>query len=301
MTNISRFRLKVIAVLLFILLQAGFVTAQHQKLIKKVDSLQNKITGRIGFQVRLLETGDDLGYNQQRHFVMQSVFKFPIAVMLLDEADHGRFSLGQQIFIAKSSLHKTVSKLYEKYPEGNVTVPLMEILGDMLIYSDNNACDIIIGLLGGEKKITDYLHAHGIIDMNIKYNEARMHSAWKNQYANWCTTEAQIKLLKMIFDQSILDKESNTLLRSLMRETYVAPKRIRYLLPRATPVEHRSGTSATDANGMSAATNDVGIITLPDGRHLAIAIFLMDSFENAEKRDAIIAEIAKAAFDEFSK
>lgn len=137
--------------------------------------------------------------------------------------------------------------------------------------------------------------------MNIKYNEARMHSAWKNQYANWCTTEAQIKLLKMIFDQSILDKESNTLLRSLMRETYVAPKRIRYLLPRATPVEHRSGTSATDANGMSAATNDVGIITLPDGRHLAIAIFLMDSFENAEKRDAIIAEIAKAAFDEFSK
>jgi len=301
MTNISRFRLKVIPVLLFILLQAGFVTAQHQKLIKKVDSLQNKITGRIGFQVRLLETCDDLGYNQQRHFVMQSVFKFPIAVMLLDEADHGRFSLDQQIFIAKSSLHKTVSKLYEKYPEGNVTVPLMEILGDMLIYSDNNACDIIIGLLGGEKKITDYLHAHGIIDMNIKYNEARMHSAWKNQYANWCTTAAQIKLLKMIFDQSILDKESNTLLRSLMRETYVAPKRIRYLLPRATPVEHRSGTSATDANGMSAATNDVGIITLPDGRHLAIAIFLMDSFENAEKRDAIIAEIAKAAFDEFSK
>ena len=301
MTNIFRVRLKVIAVLLFILLQAGFVTAQHQKLIKKVDSLQNKITGRIGFQVRLLETCDDLGYNQQRHFVMQSVFKFPIAVMLLDEADHGRFSLDQQIFIAKSSLHKTVSKLYEKYPEGNVTVPLMEILGDMLIYSDNNACDIIIGLLGGEKKITDYLHAHGIIDMNIKYNEARMHSAWKNQYANWCTTEAQIKLLKMIFDQSILDKESNTLLRSLMRETYVAPKRIRYLLPKATPVEHRSGTSATDANGMSAATNDVGIITLPDGRHLAIAIFLMDSFENAEKRDAIIAEIAKAAFDEFSK
>jgi len=176
MTNISRFRLKVIPVLLFILLQAGFVTAQHQKLIKKVDSLQNKITGRIGFQVRLLETCDDLGYNQQRHFVMQSVFKFPIAVMLLDEADHGRFSLDQQIFIAKSSLHKTVSKLYEKYPEGNVTVPLMEILGDMLIYSDNNACDIIIGLLGGEKKITDYLHAHGIIDMNIKYNEARMHN-----------------------------------------------------------------------------------------------------------------------------
>jgi beta-lactamase class A len=283
MTQQLRILKKIILVTVLLSFHAGMVNAQHEKLLKKVDSLASGITGKIGFQVRLLETGQQLGYNQDNHFVMQSVFKFPIAVMLLDEVDHGRLSLAQQVFINKSSLHQTVSKLYEKYPEGNVSVPLREILQDMVVYSDNNACDIILGV----KKI------------NVQFNEAGMHADWKNQYANWCTPDAQIRLLKMVFEQSLLKKETNTLLRDLMRETYVAPKRIRYLLPKFTPVEHRSGTSSTNNKGLSAATNDVGIITLPNGKHLAIAIFLMDSFEDAEKRDAIIAQIAKAAFDEF--
>jgi len=299
MTQQLRILKKIILVTVLLSFHAGMVNAQHEKLLKKVDSLASGITGKIGFQVRLLETGQQLGYNQDKHFVMQSVFKFPIAVMLLDEVDHGRLSLAQQVFINKSSLHQTVSKLYEKYPEGNVSVPLREILQDMVVYSDNNACDIILGLLGGGHRLTVYLHKHGVKKINVQFNEAGMHADWKNQYANWCTPDAQIRLLTMVFEQSLLKKETNTLLRDLMRETYVAPKRIRYLLPKFTPVEHRSGTSSTNNKGLSAATNDVGIITLPNGKHLAIAIFLMDSFEDAEKRDAIIAQIAKAAFDEF--
>jgi beta-lactamase class A len=283
------------------LFQVGFVKAQYEKLLKKVDSLAKGTTGKIGFQAELLETGENAGYNQDQHFVMQSVFKFPIAVMLLSEVDAGKLDLNKKIFIPKSKLHKTVSKLYDKYPEGNVSIPLLEILQDMLVYSDNNACDVILELLGGGKILTQYLHRHGIKEIEVKFNEAQMHVAWGNQYANWCSPNAQINLLKKVFDQSILKAQSNTLLRDLMRETYVAPKRIRYNLPKLTPVEHRSGTSSTNNKGLSPATNDVGIITLPDGKHLSIAIFLMDSYENAEKRDSVIAAIAKATFDEFSR
>ena len=46
------------------------------------------------------------------------------------------------------------------------------------------------------------------------------------------------------------------------------------------------------------ATNDVGLITLPDGRRLAITIFVTDSAADDETRDAVIARIAKAAYDE---
>ncbi len=45
------------------------------------------------------------------------------------------------------------------------------------------------------------------------------------------------------------------------------------------------------------ATNDIGIITLPDGRHLAVAAFVSDSAANDDTRDAIIARLAKAAWD----
>jgi beta-lactamase class A len=299
MTYRLRIFRKIITVTALFLFTTNLANAQHEDLFNKVNSLATGITGKIGLQVQLLETGDNFGFNCQEHFVMQSVFKFPIAVILLNEVDDGKLNLEQKIYISKSRLHKTVSKLYDDYPDGNVEVPLLEILQDMLIYSDNNACDIIIELLGGERKLTRYLHSHGIQEINVKFNEAQMHAVWKNQYSNWCSPDAQIMLLKMVFEQSILKAESNALLRDLMRETYVAPKRMRYLLPKFTPVEHRSGTSSTNNEGLSPATNDVGIITLPGGRHLAVAIFLMDSYEDAEKRDSIIAELAKAAFDEF--
>ena len=45
------------------------------------------------------------------------------------------------------------------------------------------------------------------------------------------------------------------------------------------------------------STNDIGIITLPDGRHLAVAAFVSDSAANDDTWDAIIACLAKAAWD----
>ncbi len=49
---------------------------------------------------------------------------------------------------------------------------------------------------------------------------------------------------------------------------------------------------------MAFATNDIGLITLPDGRRLAIAIFVTDSKADEATRDAVIARIARAAYDQ---
>jgi beta-lactamase class A len=66
-------------------------------------------------------------------------------------------------------------------------------------------------------------------------------------------------------------------------------------------VAHKTGTSPTNAEGLSPATNDIGIITLPNGKHLAIAVFVCNSTDDEATRDAVIAKISKAAFDFFSK
>jgi beta-lactamase class A len=51
-------------------------------------------------------------------------------------------------------------------------------------------------------------------------------------------------------------------------------------------------------NGITPVTNDVGLITLPDGRRLAIAVFITDSSVEDATRDGVIARIARAAYDE---
>ena len=47
---------------------------------------------------------------------------------------------------------------------------------------------------------------------------------------------------------------------------------------------------------MAAATNDIGLIELPDGRRLALAVFVTDSQADDTTREAAIARIAKAAY-----
>jgi beta-lactamase class A len=84
-----------------------------------------------------------------------------------------------------------------------------------------------------------------------------------------------------------------------MVDSTPGPKRLKGLLPAGTIVAHKTGTDTT-RNGVTAATNDVGIITLPDGRHLAIAVFVKDSTATQDAREATIAKAARAAFDRWS-
>ena len=59
---------------------------------------------------------------------------------------------------------------------------------------------------------------------------------------------------------------------------------------------HKSGSSDVD-NGIAAATNDIGLITLPDGRRVAIAVFVTDSTADDATRIKIIARIGRLVYD----
>ena len=77
--------------------------------------------------------------------------------------------------------------------------------------------------------------------------------------------------------------------------------KIKGLLPEGTPVVHKTGYSGPDSAGVTAASNDIGIIALPNGQHLAIAFFVSMTKEEERVIDHIIAECSKAAYDYFLK
>ena len=81
-----------------------------------------------------------------------------------------------------------------------------------------------------------------------------------------------------------------------MTETPTGPKRIKGMLPPGTVVAHKTGSSGT-INGLTRATNDIGIVTLPDGKHLAVAVFVSDTKVGTEASEAVIAKVARATWD----
>jgi beta-lactamase class A len=72
------------------------------------------------------------------------------------------------------------------------------------------------------------------------------------------------------------------------------------MLPTGTVVAHKTGSSRTVA-GLTRATNDAGLVTLPDGRHLAVVVFVSDSTADDVTREEVIAKAARAAWDVWAK
>ena len=153
---------------------------------------------------------------------------------------------------------------------------------------------------GGTAKVNSYLRALGIHEMVIATPEKPMGFDEMVQYRNWATPTALGHLLKSLQQGRGLSPSSRKLLLSWMINSPTGPARIKGMLPPGTEVAHKTGSSGT-RNGLTRTTNDVGIIRLNDGRHLALAVLISDARADERSRDAVIAKIARATYDCWSK
>jgi beta-lactamase class A len=153
-------------------------------------------------------------------------------------------------------------------------------------------------MLGGPPKVNSYVHNLGVQGIQIAASEMEMHTAWEVQYTNWCEPLAMLQLLKILYEGKSLSIASNTFLLKMLRAASTGPGRIKGLLPSGTEVAHKTGTGPVNEQGMTAATNDAGIITLSNGNHLAVVVFINDAFANDPTLEATIAKISKAAYDD---
>lgn len=298
--NIFRKMIPFFAILLLSVL-TGNISAQKNSPKAKIEEIIKSSKGTVGVAIAGLEDNFSLTVNRNRRFPMQSVYKFPLALAILNQVDQGKLSLDRKIHVTKADLRPdTWSPLRDAYPEG-ADIPLSDLLGYTVSKSDNNGCDILFRLLGGTKNVETYVHNLGIKDIAIAATEEEMAQAWDVQFTNWSKPPSMLRLIVDSYRGKYLSKSSRDFLWEIMAETSTAPHRIKGLLPTGTIVAHKSGTSGTNDKGVAAATNDAGIVTLPDGRHFAIVVFVSNTTDAEEKRDAVIAQITKAVWNYYSE
>lgn len=235
--------------------------------------------------------------NPYGHPPMQSVFKLPLALTVLHHVEQGRLSMDQPVrFLpADRILPHAYSPLQDKYPGAGVDVPLPELLRLSVSLSDNVAADILLRLVGGPKAVNAYIASLGIHGFHLQDNEAVLHHDVSAQYRNWFAPAGAVQMLRRISDNSPLTREHTDLLLSWMTPTE-RTGRLDGDLPSGVRVAHKSGTSDVD-NGVAPATNDIGLVPLPDGRWIAIAVFVTDSTADQKTREKVIARIGRAAYD----
>jgi beta-lactamase class A len=273
---------------------------QHTALRQKLEQIIAPYKATVGVAVQHIENRDTLTINNNHHYPMQSVYKFPLAMAVLHKVDKGELSLDRKMHIGKEDLRPTWSPLRDKYPKGNIDLTIADLLMYTVSHSDNNTCNFLFRLLQGPKNVEQYVHQLGIRKIAIATTEEEMAKQWDVQYTNWTEPFAMVQLLDAFYQRKHLSDTSTNFLLQIMTESANNPRRIKGQLPAETVVAHKTGTSGTNDQGLTAANNDVGIITLPDGKHIALAVFVSNSMETMETNDKIIADISKAIFDYFA-
>jgi len=283
----------------------ALILASLAGLSADLQRIASGVNGTLGASVVLVETGEHASVNGGGRFPMQSVYKAPIAMAVLHDVDEGRLALDSPVRLEASDLVPMGmhSPLRDAHPRGDVEVPLRELLRLAVEESDGTASDVLLrvlggreGMAGGRARVQAFLARLGIEKIRIATTEGEIGRDHSLQYRSWTTPDEAARWLVLLQKGRGVVPSSRDLLLGWMRTTRTFPTRLRGQLPPGTEVAHKTGSSGSEG-GVAAATNDIGLVTLPDGRHLAIAVFLRDCRADDAARDAVIARVARAAWD----
>lgn len=224
--------------------------------------------GDYGFAALDLSDGSIVSFNGNQAFPMASTMKIAVAAAYLAEVDAGRRSLDETVGTATART----------------------LLDVMMIRSDNRATDVLIATLGGPGAIERWLRAHRIDGMRVDRTIAQLLSDRRDLWdvRDSSTPVAMLNLLRVIDSSDALSPASRALLLDMMHRCATGSNRIRGLMPPGARVENKTGTLAN-------YTGDVGFLTLPDGRRIAVAFFA----RGGANRPAVISTAARAIYDGF--
>lgn len=272
---------------------------------------------------RLDGEGPRVLVNSGEGFPMASTYKVAIAGTIFAAVDAGRLKLDQMIAV-DPAVHVSSEVIADRFIHPGVSLSIHNLIELMLTQSDNTATDVLMKLAGGPQAVTRWVEAQAVhalrvdrdtaallrdffglsagpfeeslaaaikLDPNLEEKGAHANPAFDDDPRDSATPEAMAALLTRIFSGKALSASSTTALIEIMQRCRTGDARLRGRLPAGTVVANKTGT-------IGGTVNDVGVITLPANKgQIVIAVFIKKSDMPFERRERVIAEIARSVRD----
>ena len=296
-------------------------------------AITSRVPARCGIVAKNLRNGSIARVGPDERIPLLSVVKLPLAIVVLDAVDHGRWSLDTPITLLPHDMHPR-GFLGDRYPRGGGPVTLYKLVRLMILFSDNSAADALMRLVGGGPAVTAWLERHDIHDLRVDRTERDLGDDWYGLTPGTDTLEsaeeiremraqvpiavhdsaaramlldprdtgtaaACVQVLERLWRGHLLSEAMTDTLESLLARCRTAPDRLPGMLPKGTPVARKTGTGGV-SEGVTVAVNDVGVIRLPNGDDVAIAVLIGESHQPVRRTDRWIARIARTVFDAWS-
>ena len=304
--------------------------ARHQRWQTSLEHLVAGFDGRVGVSISDGIYPFSTGVHARDPFPMQSVMKLPVAVAVLRAVDEGRFALDEPTVVRKQDLSVYVQPIAKLVGPDGFKTTIDDLMRRAIVDSDNAAADILIARLGGPAFVKAALNKRGLDGIHVDRDEKHLQSdinglEWRPEYVDPArfdravaavpdnkrdaafssylhdtrdtSTPLEMTLLLQFLDERyLLWPASCEHLLDILRQTTTMPDRLKAGVPDGWTIGHKTGTSG-EWRGVTAATNDVGIITGPKGEKIYISVFIAESRASATDRAALIANIARMAVD----
>ena len=265
---------------------------------QRIAELAEGTRGRIGVAAMDLSTGQRISVLGDQRFPMASTSKIAVAATFLEGVEKGRWSLTSKfplLLPSRSARFSTkVAPVYEG--ERMAAIDLIEI---MITRSSNPATDALLRVVGGPKEVNAWMRRQGIREFSIDRDIATLvrddgefNPANHIDPRDSATPNAMLTLLTGLYQGKHLSAESRRVLLGAMSRTRTGKRRIPALMPAGVRVSHKTGS-------LNNTSSDVGILELPDGRAIAVAIYVTGQGTRLD-REAKIAQLARAIHDGYA-
>ncbi|WP_394730562.1 serine hydrolase [Altererythrobacter sp. GH1-8] len=254
--------------------------------------------GRIGVAAVDLSTGEEIFVLGDQRFPMASTSKIAVAAAYLELVEKGKYSLTTEFPLLIPVRSAKFSSRAAPVREGEYmqAIDLIEI---MITRSSNPATDALLAAVGGTEKVNDWMRRQGIRDFSIDRDIATLvrddgefDPVSYIDERDAATPKAMLQLLTGLYQGKFLKAESRQVILDAMSRTRTGARRIKGNMPDYVEVSHKTGS-------LNNTSSDIGFIRSPDGRTIAVAIYVTGQGSRAN-REARIAEIARALYDGFA-
>ncbi|WP_331025386.1 class A beta-lactamase [Longimicrobium sp.] len=286
--------------------------------------------GSVGIVAVHVETGRRVEHLPAEAFPMASTYKLPIVLAVLTQVDSGRISLDDSVDVMPSDFRIGPSQIADSVGAGGGKATVGAMIRSVMMYSDNTSADRLMRLAGGPQAVMAHVRSRNVDGMRIDRYEGEVHwqyngvkdvpppDQWTVAEFNrriaavpaaekeaaharfWddprdtSTPAAFAALLVQVQRRDGLSATSQRVLLDAMERSPTGRGRIRALLPSGTTVADKTGT-------IGRTTNDVGLITLPDGSHVALAVMVKMSTRTNADEERTIARVARAVYAHFAR
>lgn len=263
-------------------------------------AIASNAPGEVGIAV-IVEGKDTITVNDIDVYPLMSVFKLHQSVALCHELDVRGCSMDTVLTINRADLNlNTWSPMLEEQVETYFSLSVRELMEYTLRKSDNNASNLmfdrLLSVAGTDSFIATLVPRDGF---GIAVSEAEMQQDHSLSYANHSSPLSTALLLERLFNDSILSPSSQSFICSALQACSTGVDRISAPLAheRGVVIAHKTGSGYINGRGELIAHNDAAYITLPDGRHYSIVVFIKDFPGKEAEASELISRISALTYD----